>query len=300
MRAKWLCAAAVVAAAAGLVITARSQVRTSPAGADEAAIRQSSQDFVAAYNKGDAKAVAALWTEAGECRDADGRTFVGRAAIEQAFGESFRGNPGATTEVLVRSIRFPAKDLAIEEGLLRSSRGPKDLPATTTYVAVHTREGGAWKVALSYEDGAGQDRLEDLDWLLGEWSGKAKEGAVTVSFARDPKKAAITATVVRTPTGKDAVSGTVRIGLDPETGRIRSWAFEDDGSHAQSLWLCDGKNWLLDTRGVLADGTPTAEVIILQRVGPDAVTWRSVDRVVGDVTQSDAAPVRLTRTPSKK
>jgi uncharacterized protein (TIGR02246 family) len=302
MSTRWLCAAAVAAAAAGVSITAHSQTRT-PAGqggeADVEEIRQSARDFVAAFNKGDAKVVAAMWTENGECRDPDGRTFVGRAAIEKAFAESFAANPGAKVEVLVRSVRFPAKDLAVEEGLLRLARGPKDLPSTTTYVTVHAREAGQWKVALSSEAGAGQDRLEDLEWLLGTWAMKGKGEEISLSFAHDPKKPVMTATFTRTAAGKDPVTGTIRIGLDPETGRLRSWAFEDDGGHSQALWLCDGKSWLLDTRGVLADGTPTQEVIVLQRVAADAIAWRSIDRVLGDTPLPDTNPVRLTRAASK-
>ena len=42
-------------------------------------------------------------------------------------------------------------------------------------------------------------------------------------------------------TGKDPVTGSIRIALDPETGRIRSWGFEDDGGHSQSVWGSDGK-----------------------------------------------------------
>ncbi|MBX9627022.1 MAG: nuclear transport factor 2 family protein, partial [Gemmataceae bacterium] len=267
---------------------------------DRAAIRQAARDFEAAFARGDAKALAALWTENGEAREADGRTFVGRAAIEKAYAEQFKAAPGAKLEVLAKSVRFPAKDLAVEEGLLRLTRGPKDLPTTTTYVAVHAREDGRWKVALSSEAGAGQDRLEDLDWLLGEWAAKGKGEAVTFAFARDPKKPAVTGTVTRTPAGKEPVKGGVRIALDPETGRIRSWAFEDDGAHSQSLWHRDDKGWVLDLRGVLADGTPTAERVILQRVAPDAITWRAVDRVLGDDPLPDTPPVRLTRTAPAK
>jgi len=263
---------------------------------DRAAILKSARDFEAAFAKGDAKAVAALYTENAEARDAAGRTFVGRAAIEKAYADFFKANTGVKTEVLVKSVRFPAKDMAVEEGLLRQSRGPKDLPATTAYVAIHIREGGQWKIALSSEGGVGEDRLEDLDWLLGEWTTKVKDDTVKLSFVRDPKKAVITGTFTRTAPGKEPVSGSVRIALDPETGQIRSWGFEDDGAHSQSLWVCDGKSWILDTRGVLADGTPTAERIVIQRVAPDTITWRAIDRVVGDESLPDTQPMRLTRT----
>jgi uncharacterized protein (TIGR02246 family) len=313
------CAAVVVAATVALAWTGREQPPPNPptaaqpaAGAqpapgaaptedaDRAAIAKSARDFEAAFVKRDAKAVAALYTENGELRDVDGRTVLGRAAIEKAYTQVLKASAGAKLEVLIKSVRFPAKDMAVEEGLLRAVRGPKELPNSTAYVAIHIREGGQWKIALSSEGGVGQDRLEDLDWLLGEWTTKVKDDTVKLSFVHDPKKPVITGTFTRTAAGKEPVSGSVRISLDPETGQIRSWGFEDDGGHAQSLWVNDGKSWVLDSRGVLADGTLTAERLILQRVGSDAITWRTVDRLVGDASLADTPPMRLTRVVTPK
>src|SRR5262245_40478229 len=191
--------------------------------ADAGAIRKSALAFAEAFNKGDAKAVAAMWTENGECCEATGLTFVGREEIEKAYAAFFKANAGAKIEVLVQSVRFPAKDMAVEEGLVRQSGGPKDLPQSANYVAVHVRDGGQWKMAMSSESDNAQDRLEDLDWLLGEWTAAVKKDAVKFSFARDPKKAVVTATVTRTPAGKDPVSGSIRMALDPETAPIRAW-----------------------------------------------------------------------------
>jgi uncharacterized protein (TIGR02246 family) len=263
--------------------------------ADRAAITKAAADFAEAFNKGDAKAIAAMWTENGESRSVDGPTLVGRAAIEKSFTELFKRGSGAKIEVLVKSIRFPAKNMAVEQGLLRLTVGAKGLPSTTSYVAVHSREAGGWKIALSSEAGYGQQRLEDLDWLLGSWTTKVKDNDVTFAFVKDPKKAVITGTFTRTPSGKEAISGSIRIAYDPELGQIRSWGFEDDGAHSQSLWFNDGKSWLLELRGVLADGTPVSEVLILQRVAADAITWRSTDRFLGDDRLPDTKPMRLTR-----
>lgn len=263
--------------------------------ADRSAITKSAAEFAAAFNKSDAKAVAALWTEQGESRDASGKLTQGRAAIEKTYSDFFKAQPNAKLEVLVKSIRFPAKDLAVEEGLLRHTRGPKVLPATTSYVAVHVRDGGVWRIALASESGLGQDRIEDLDWLLGEWTTKTKDATVSLAFKRDGQQPVVMASFSRTATGKDPVKGLLRIALDPETKQIRSWGFEDNGAHQQSLWTCDGKSWILDTRGVLADGTPTAERIVLNRVGPDAITWRAIDRVIGDARLADTPPLKLTR-----
>lgn len=267
-----------------------------PQPGDEAAIRKSAADFEAAFNKGDAGAIAGMWTENGECRDADGVTYRGRANIGKVYAELFKQKTGDTIEILVKSVRFPAKDMAVEEGLIRQSNGTKTMPTTTSYVAVHAREGGQWKMALSSEAGAGIDRLEDLDWLLGSWTTKAKDQDVKFTFTKDAKRPYVTGTFTRSSAGKDPISGSIRIAADPETGRIRSWGFENDGAHSQALWSNDGKSWLLDCRGVLADGTPTNEVIVLQRSGPDAITWRAIDRVLGDQALPDTTPLRLNRT----
>lgn len=279
---------------------AASTGSAAPEDADREAILKTARDFADAFNKRDAKAIAGMYTENAEAREADGRTHVGRAAIEKSYADLFKAVTDAKVEVLVKSVRFPAKDLAIEEGLLRLTRGEKDLPATTSYVAVHAREAGRWKMALTSEAGVGLDRLEDLDWLLGTWTTKVKGDDVRLTFVRDAKKSVITGSFTKTAAGKEPVTGSIRIALDPETGRIRSWGFEDDGAHSQSLWHCDGKSWVLDARGVLADGTPTAERIVLLRAAPDVITWRAIDRVLGDTHLADTPPMRLTRlAPSK-
>jgi hypothetical protein len=240
-----------------------------------------------------------MWTEDAECREANGETFFGRAAIEKAYADFFKRNPGVKVDVLIKSIRFPGKDIAIEEGLVRQTRSAKDLPGSTSYVVIHVREGGKWLMSLSSEAGVGQDRLEDLEWLLGEWTTKVKDDTVTFTITKAPKKPQILVKFTRTPAGKDPIEGNIHIAFDPETGRLRSWGFEDDGAHSQGLWFCDGKSWIVDARGVTADGTPTAERIILQRVAPDAITWRVVDRVLGETHVKDTPPIRLTRTAKK-
>ncbi|HVJ81857.1 MAG TPA: nuclear transport factor 2 family protein [Planctomycetia bacterium] len=267
--------------------------------ADREAIAKAAADFAAAFNKRDAKAIAAMHAENAESREADGRLHVGRAAIEAAYAALFKANAGETMEVLVKSVRFPTKDMAVEEGLLRVTKFAGGLPATTAYTTVHAREDGRWLIALTNEEGAEQDRLEDLEWLHGEWTAKVKEDAVTFAFKPDAAKSAVVGTFTRTPPGKPPVTGSIRIALDPETGRIRSWGFEDEGAHSQSLWHCDGKSWILDSRGVLADGLPTAERIMLQRVGADVITWRAIDRTAGDESLPDTAPIRLTRNTGK-
>ena len=66
-----------------------------------AALRAGSEAVVAAFNKGDAEAIAALWTEHGEYIDDRGHRFAGREAIEKGYAEFFAEHPGAVIQLAV-------------------------------------------------------------------------------------------------------------------------------------------------------------------------------------------------------
>src|SRR5262249_11436636 len=66
---------------------------------DEAAIRKVSGDFLKAVEKGDAKAVAAFWTEEGEYITEDGTTIRGRADLEAAYAKALAKNKKLKVEV---------------------------------------------------------------------------------------------------------------------------------------------------------------------------------------------------------
>jgi uncharacterized protein (TIGR02246 family) len=266
---------------------------------DQDAIRLSSKAFAQAFARRDAKALAALWTEKGEHHDAHGNVVRGRAALEKAFRALFKENPDRKVEVLIESIRPLGPDLAIEEGILRKVSADRELPATTLYSAIHHREKAGWKIALSREWGAGEDRLEDLAWLVGKWQGKFKDREITLSIAKDPKKPALVGKFSRKVRGKVVASGTLRIFIDKQMGQLRSAHVDNDGGVGQSLWIRDGNRWVLDAIGVLGDGTETASVNILGRVNNDEFTWQSVDRVAGDDELPDTLPVKLKRITGK-
>ncbi len=84
---------------------------------DEAAIRAAEQAFVQAFNRGDARAVAALWTPHGSLADDQGRRFEGRKAIEDEYAKFFREHPGAKIEVASQSIERPVPGTALEDGM---------------------------------------------------------------------------------------------------------------------------------------------------------------------------------------
>src|SRR6266478_880733 len=81
-----------------------------------AEITKTAEAFVEAFHKGDAKAVAAFWTPDGDYVDENSRVLKGRKAIEDSFADLFAGNKGLKVRIDVASLRFPAPDLAVEDG----------------------------------------------------------------------------------------------------------------------------------------------------------------------------------------
>src|SRR5208337_4694403 len=83
---------------------------------DEQALRALVAEFTRAFNAGDVKAVAALFSGDARMVTLTGRVINGRAAIEQLFASSFKEYPGQTIEVKTESLRLLGADSAVEEG----------------------------------------------------------------------------------------------------------------------------------------------------------------------------------------
>lgn len=282
------------AAAAVLIVTQASPGQSTKTSADEDAIRQNSLAFTKAFEAADAKAVAAFWTENGEYQEESGVLLRGRPAIESAFSKHFKEIPKAKVEVIIDSIRFPAPNLAVEEGYLRQAGAGKELPGTTLYRVIHVRDGKEWKIALAKEWGAGHDRLHNLHWLLGSWKAAVEDQEVVLTLKQD-EKPFLVGTFVKKAKGKTISSGSLRIAFDGQRGKLRSWHFDDDGGHGEALWVRDGNRWLLDSVGVTGAGDETASVNVLTRLSNREITWRSIDRVVAGTPLPDTTPTKLTR-----
>jgi uncharacterized protein (TIGR02246 family) len=285
-------------AAAGIAETS-SKAASGSDNKDEEAIRKAARDFSAAFAKGDAKAIAALWAENGEFEDDVGQVLRGRDAIEKSYTEMFKEQPGGKLKVTIQSIRFLTPDVAVEEGILRSTSSGRELPSTTRYSAIDVRENGQWKVAQCREWGVGQEHLDDLNWLVGKWKGTAKDAEMSASFAWDEKQPILVAKLATKPaagkSGAAAQSATIKIGFDPQHDAFHSWHCDQDGAQSRAQWRRDGNRWLIDSSGMTMDGEVTSGQFILARIDDNNITWRTVNRTVGDKTIPDSMPIKLTR-----
>jgi uncharacterized protein (TIGR02246 family) len=262
--------------------------------ADEEAIRKTTADFVKAVEKGDAKAVAAFWTEEGEYIDGEGTTLRGRAAIETAYAKTFAKIKKLKLEITVESIRFPSKDTAVEEGYAKSYKGDAEHPTASRYSVLHVREGDRWLVAVLREWPDEGVSLRDLDWLIGTWEVKTEDAEVHSTYEWDGKKNAIHCRYTIKAQGRN-VTGTQVILKDPRTGLLRSWQFDDDGGFGDSAWTRDGKRWVLEASGVQTDGGELTATNILTPVDRDTFTWQSTERMLDGEELPNIQPGKVTR-----
>jgi uncharacterized protein (TIGR02246 family) len=262
--------------------------------ADDEAIRKLSAAFVRAFEQGDARALAELWTEEGEYIDDDGTTLHGRSAIAEAYAKLFAEKARRKLEVHADSLRFVSRASAIEEGVAKVIMSDDNKPTFSRYSILYAREDGHWRMAVVREWPDEGASLQQLDWLIGSWVAKSADGEVRTSYEWDEGKRFIRARF--TIQGKDrTIAGTQRIGKDPRTGQLHSWLFGQDGGFGEATWSWDGRRWVIEATGVQEDGTEMTATNILTPHGRDAFTWQSTNRTVDGEGAPDVPPVKVTR-----
>jgi uncharacterized protein (TIGR02246 family) len=290
-------AAAVAALAACLCLSSFAAGESS--GRDEQGLRAAATRYREALDRGDGKALAALWTADGDIVDEQGKVLAGRTTVA-ATVQPAANAPRPSFRIHDTKLRFLTDAVAVEDGTVEVSIAGLSRPLKGRFTATWVREADGWKIAALREDRldapAGAETLEDLDWMVGDWvvlddrAGKPAAGA--------PEKPAIEMTVRwnanRTFLLRDvkiaapgnagdaaALHVTQRIGWDPLSRQLRSWVFSSDGGHGEAIWSRDGDSWVARTTAVLPDGSQTSSLNIYTFDGKDRCAWRSLPTHVG-------------------
>ncbi len=125
--------------------------------ADSAAIRKTIDDFLAAFNRHDAKGWAAPFTEDGEFTNVTGLTRHGRKEVEERFAGLFaKGLRDAHRTCTVRHIRFITPSVAAvdAEWELVGSKAADGSPNPVRkglFTWVMVKHDGAWQFAVFHE-----------------------------------------------------------------------------------------------------------------------------------------------------
>ena len=261
--------------------------------ADEAALKQRTADFADAVELGDAKEVVGFWTDEGEYTAGGGVTIRGTVDLEEAYRGHFKevGKPKVCHEI--DGIRFLSRDTAVVEGTFESAYAKEKEPKRAGVSILYVREGVVWGIAVLRE-WSRETTLGDLGWLIGEWSAKTKGGEANTAYRWSDDKSFITMEF-RVKTEEDVTSGHQVIARDPASGAIRSWMFVGGGI-GEGVWSREGQKWVIQSRGLSAEGEEMVATNIFTPQGQDAFTFQSIDRTRDGEELPDVGPVTVKRT----
>jgi uncharacterized protein (TIGR02246 family) len=268
--------------------------------ADDKQLRKLADEFVKAYNAGDAKAIGQQFAREAEMVDLDGNVVKGREAIEKFYAEQFE-DPLFKVALEIESLRFVGDDLALEDGILIFTSEDEDVTLRSHYTVVHAREAGKWQIVSSRDVIHPHDRvpphehLKQLAWLVGDWVEEGRDSLVSSSYRWDESKNFLLGDYAVKVAGKTTMSGTQRIGWDSLTQQIKTWTFDSDGGYGEGYWHRDGERWLVKLTGVAADGRTGSTTQIHTRQNDHTRTWSAVDRVLGGEPLPDVEEIRVVR-----
>jgi uncharacterized protein (TIGR02246 family) len=302
-------AAAPVAQPASPAIVEATRGVGSPANASagetiDAAIRKSAAAFVEAFGRGDAAALAALWTVDGEFVDSTGKRFRGPAEIEREYARFFAAHPGAKIEITIESIRPIGTDAAIEDGLASLVTDKPSAKTASPYTVVHSQVDGRWLMASVREPlaqaSAELSPLDGLDWLVGSWHADKDGVRMEVDYRWIANHTFLERIYTVEQQGQVTASGVQLIGQDASHQEIQSWDFSSDAGYAVGNWIPQPDGWAIVTRGKLSDGKATAAVNYLTRVDENTVAWQSRERKADGELLPDTDEILLTRVAAGK
>lgn len=267
---------------------------------DEQAIRQAAEQFINAYDQGDAKMIGSLFTEDAEFVDERGNVFQGRAAIEESMTLFFAENPGCKLEQTIDTIRFISPGIAVEDGHSTISHPEFSDALSSRYTTVYVKQNDKW-IAASVRDHAPRDRkqhrsqLKQLDWLLGSWVDEADDSIINFTCQSVDNGNFLIRDFTVLISGKEVMNGTQRIGWDPLTGKLRTWIFDSEGSYGEGLWYQDGDEWSLKCTGVMPDGQSASSTSIYTIINDHTITWQTVDHEIAGIRQPDSKIYTIVR-----
>ena len=265
-------------------------------------LKASAAAFEKAYNAGDAKAIAAQFTEKAEVVDEGGNVIEGRANIEARFAELFKMHPKARIAVELMSLKQLSPDVAVEDGYSTTTLSPDEPGSRSPYTLVHVKRDGKWLVASIRDfpreatDATAHEQLQSLEWLVGHWVDESSDGRVetTCQWSEDGNYL-LQDYVVKARRGA-VMKGTQRIAWDPQRHTIRSWAFDQSGAFTEATWTPLDDAWILKVEGVTPDGQGVSVTRVVTVVGIDSFQIDSTALVVGNELLPDTS-VRVVRRP---
>ncbi|MGI6417192.1 MAG: SgcJ/EcaC family oxidoreductase [Thermoguttaceae bacterium] len=273
------------------------------ANPEESAIRAAVASYTAAFNRGDAAALAALWSpEAVYTNPVTGQQVVGRAEIEKQFSAIFAEAKGAKLEAATNSVQFISPNVAVEQGTAKVLR-PDQPPEESSYSAVYVKRDGRWLLDRVTEEEvpvvpSRYEQLKELEWMIGTWVDQDENDRIETTCQWTKNRNFITRAFTLSVGDRIDMAGMQIIGWDPSTKQIRSWVFDSDGAFGEGTWSKKGSRWYIQSTGTLPDGQKSSSTNIMTYVDDNHFTWQSVNRQAGGEVLPNVDEVVVVRQPA--
>lgn len=273
-----------------------SAVATSP----ETEIRKVVEAYVAAFNKGDAKALAAMWSpEAVYINPLSGDRVVGREAIEKQFTAILAESKDVKLVATTDSVRLISPGVAVEHGTAKLVKADQTLEESQT-TSIFVKREGKWLLDRVTEEEilepiSHYDQLKELEWMVGTWTDQDEVATVTTECNWTRNNNFLVRSFAIQIADRIDMSGMQIIGWDPAAKQIRSWVFDSDGGFGQGTWTKKDNRWHIQQVGVLPDGGKTSAVNIITYVDDHTCTLQSVNRTVDGELIPNVDEVTITK-----
>ena len=259
------------------------------------------QEFIAAFNRGDAKAVAAFWTVDADYVDEVGHHVKGRAALEKLYQKLFAEQKGSKLSVTVTSAHMVGSDVALEDGITEVTPADGGPPSVARFAAVLVKKDGEWyfesvRDSVAYPP-SNAEHFEDLAWLIGNWKGEDEKGQSSRStFEWAENGNFIASSFASTLNGETVFGGTQRIVWDAIDKKIRSFSFYSGGGFGEAVWTNDAGKWTIKTTAKTADGKKVSVTNVVTKVDADHAIWQPTKLTIDGQTAADPPPQKMKRT----
>jgi uncharacterized protein (TIGR02246 family) len=262
-------------------------------------------EFIDAFNKGDATAVASFWTPDATYTDEVGNVIKGRPAIEKLYQKVFADRKGAKLTIHVESAKLLTPEVGIEEGVTEVTPAEGGPPTSARFTAVLVKREGQWYFETVNDSivqpPSNGEHFEDLEWLLGDWTGEAEKGvSATASYAWSDNRNFIVSSFATTMDGVPVVGGTQWIAWDAVDKQIRSYTFYSRGGIGEATWAKEGDSWVSKVNAKTAGGKRVSATNTLTKTDADHATWTMSMLTVDGKEMPAPPPVKMKRVKLEK
>ncbi len=266
---------------------------------EEQAVRSCITKYVEAFNRGDAEAIAQLWSERGVWVSPDGDRLTGRDEIQAALRDYFANSDGQVLSVLETTIRFLAPTVAVEEGKARVVQSG-EAPEESTYIAIHVKKDDRWQLDSVRETAipvptTNYEFLKPLEWMIGTWIDRDGDIELETKCEWTQNRNFMTRSFRVKKDDSTGKQGTQIIGYDAVSETIRSWVFDTDGEISEGTWHYDGEHWIVKSVHRMASGQLGSSINMITVLDDNSYLWQSTGRELDGEILPDIAPVTVIR-----